>query len=125
MRLFNLLDPKLGWHWLYIIPLVAVCACGMAVKKTAINLWKLVKQNRSQEHNRLRIIAGISKQPKSSDTVRYNITNSGSLEIDAEALVNSDGWKRQVAAAKRLKDIQDDNDSIVIYNITDPRCKKR
>ena len=40
------------------------------------------------------------------ETVRYNITNSGNLEIDVERLVNSTGFKRQVAAARRLKGMQ-------------------
>ena len=40
------------------------------------------------------------------DTVNYTISNSGRLELDLEALVNSKGFKRQAAAARRIVEYQ-------------------
>lgn len=57
----------------------------------------------------LKVFSFLEAKPRignSADTVRYSINNSGGLELDAEALVNSEGWKRQVAAAKRIVQYQ-------------------
>ena len=118
---------KFGWRGIYLVPYMYFMVAFYDLQSKLEKWWNAPKKNTSTEHERLRVLAGIKlTTPKSntSEPVRYNITNSGSLEIDAEALVNSEGWKRQVAAVKRLKDIQDVSDSIVTYNITDSRFTK-
>lgn len=55
------IDPKFGWHVLWIVPLLVV---GSIVGKIRFQLKRVAKKELTEDQKRLQVLAGIRKDSK-------------------------------------------------------------